>query len=245
MKLLLLLGDDETYKLIMRYIKPLGFEFIRYTHVLKAIDNIDEISPDAIIISARDYPRHWKIVVNFIRNEKEKGICPFVVLKGKNFPVEEAAKASYLGVSGLIDESLENPADISRLQRILSRYVFADEKRQARRFYMGGWHKFGFVFIHPESGILITGQVNDVSSGGLSFSPDNSSLLKTISPNIDLLECSLRIGDSILMPICHISRTGKSLSLIFSSFPEGEWEMLNEYLEGLPQEGLPVEGLLL
>jgi len=236
MKLLLLLGDDETYKLMIRYLKPLGFEFIRYTHVLKAMDNIDEISPDAIIVSARDYPRHWKIVANFIRNEKDKDLCPFVLLKGENFPVEEAAKASYLGVSGIIREVLQDPNEISRLQRILSRYVFADEKRQSRRFYAGGWHKFGFVFIHPESGILITGQVKDVSSGGLSFQPDNSPLLKNISPNVELLECSLRIGSDILTPICQVNRTGKVFSFVFSSFPSRELDTLNAYLERLPQD---------
>ena len=236
MKLLLILGDDETYKLIIRYIKPLGFEFIRYTHALKAMDNIDEISPDAIIISARDYPRHWKIVANFIRSERNKDVCPFIVLKGDNFPVEEAAKASFLGVSGLIGESLENSTDISRLQRMLSRYMFADEKRQTRRFYTGGWHKFGFVFIHPESGILITGQVNDVSSGGLSFQPDNPSLLKNLSPNMELTECSLRIGGNILMPVCYVNRMGKMLSFAFCSFPDGEWETMNGYLESLPMD---------
>jgi hypothetical protein len=236
MKLLLLLGDDETYKLMIRYLKPLGFEFIRYTHVLKAMDNIDEISPDAIIVSARDYPRHWKIVANFIRNEKDKDLCPFVLLKGENFPVEEVAKASYLGVSGIIHEVLQDPDEISRLQRILSRYVFADEKRQSRRYYAGGWHQFGFVFIHPESGVLITGQVKDVSSGGLSFQPDNSPLLKNMPPNVELLECSLRIGSDILTPTCRVNRTGKVFSFVFASFPNRELDTLNAYLERLPQD---------
>ena len=68
MKLLLVLSSDETYNHISHFVKPLGFELIRYNHILKAMDNIDEIEPAAIIISARDFPRHWKIMVQFVRN---------------------------------------------------------------------------------------------------------------------------------------------------------------------------------
>ncbi|MDR1588437.1 MAG: hypothetical protein LBS57_13370, partial [Treponema sp.] len=34
-------------------------EIIHYSQALKAMDNIEEINPDAIIISACDFPRHW------------------------------------------------------------------------------------------------------------------------------------------------------------------------------------------
>jgi len=233
MKLLLILGDDETYKRITHYIRPLGFEFIRYTYALKAMDNIDEIEPDAIIISAQDYPRHWKVVVNFVRNERSKDDCPFIVLKGENFPVEEASKASFLGVSGIIFESLDNAGEISRLQGILSRYAPVDEKRRAHRYYPQPHHRFGFTFVHPESRVLITGEVKDVSSCGLSFEPDNAQLQKNLSLNMEISECSLRTGDRILSPVCRIRGMGKTLSLGFFSFPKGEQETLNDYLDSL------------
>ena len=238
MKLLLVLGDEDTYKLITRYVKPLGFELIRYTHVLKAMDNIDEIDPQAIIISARDYPRHWKIMAKFVRNERGKDACPFIVLKGKNFPIEEASKASFLGVSGLVSETLDNSAEVSRLQGILSRYMPVEEKRRTRRFYTEPWHRFGFTFSSPDDHTLITGKVKDISSGGLSFLPDNPVRLKDIAPNTELEECSLRAGDSLLSPICHISIKSRIISLVFFSFPDGEQEILNNYLESLPLKEL-------
>jgi len=238
MKLLLVLGDDDTYKLITHYVKPLGFDFIRYTHVLKAMDNIDEIDPQAIIISARDFPRHWKIMTNFVRNERAKDCCPLIVLKGNNFPIEEVSKASFLGVSGIVAESLEKAVEISRLQDILSRYMPTGEKRRTRRFHVEAWQRFGLVFTHPNTHTLITGTVKDISPGGLSFLPDNSSLLSNIILNTELAECSLRAGDSILSPICHLNKTGRVISLIFFSFPEGEQEALNSYLESLPLKEL-------
>ena len=234
MKLLLVLGDDDTYKLITHYIKPLGFEFIRYTHVLKAMDSIDEIDPNAVIISARDFPRHWKIMTKFIRDERAKDVCPLIILKGKDFPVEEASKASFLGASGIVPENLDNFTDINRLQGILSRYIPLNEKRRIRRHHTEHWQRFGFVFNRPDNGVLITGAVRDISSGGLSFLPDNSLILNGLTGNTELGNCSLRTGDAILSPVCQITRMGRTISMMFLSFPEGEHEILSKYLEKLP-----------
>ena len=234
MKLLLVLSSDETYDHISHFVKPLGFELIRYTHVLKAMDNIDEIEPSAIIISARDFPRHWKTMVQFVRNERSKEVCPIIILKGSNFPQEETHKASFLGVSGIVTEAMENRAEIDRLQGILSRYLPVDEKRRSRRFNAEPWQRFGLAFIRPQDNILVTGELKTISTGGLSLLPDNSSLMKDMFLDMQLEECSLRAGDFILTPVCRIARTGRTVSMQFISFPEGEMEILKTYLESLP-----------
>ena len=234
MKLLLVLSSDETYDHISHFVRPLGFELIRYSHVLKAMDNIDEIEPSAIIISARDFPRHWKTMVQFVRNERSKEVCPIIILKGNNFPQEETHKASFLGVSGIVTEAMENQAEISRLQGILSRYLPVDEKRRSRRFSTEPWQRFGLAFLRPQDNILVTGELKTISVGGLSLLPDNSSLMKDMFLDMKLEECSLRAGDFILTPICRVARTGRTISLQFLSFPEGEVEILKTYLESLP-----------
>ncbi|MCL2382114.1 MAG: PilZ domain-containing protein [Treponema sp.] len=238
MKLLLILGDDETQERVASHVRPLGFELIRYTHVLKAMDNIDEIDPRAIIISARDFPRHWKIITRFVRDERDKDACPIIILRGKDFPVEDASKASFLGVNGIIAETLEDSAEINRLQEILGRCIPAGEKRKFRRFYTEPWQRFGFVFIHPGSYALITGAVKNISPGGLSFLPDRPPLLNDIAPDTELKDCSLRAGDSILSPVCRINKMGRIVSLEFFSFPEGEREALNKHLQSLPLKEL-------
>jgi len=238
MKLLLILGDDETCKTLTRCVEPLGFEFVRYNHVLKAMDNLDEVAPHGIIISARDFPRHWKILANFVRGEQPKETCPLIILKGDDFPAEDASKASFLGVSGIINEALNDPAEISRLQEILGRYIPVKEKRRTGRFCVEPQHRFGFVFIRPGANrTLITGAVKNISAGGLSFQPDDVSLLTSFPEDITsstvLSECSLRAGDAILSPLCRVNRIGQSIALAFSSFPDGEQEVLNSYLESL------------
>ena len=238
MKLLLVLGDDQTYNLILHYVKPLGFELVRYTHALKAMDNIDEIDPQAIIISAKDFPRHWKTMVQFVRSERPKDVCPIIILKGEYFPVEEASKASFLGVSGIVTETLDNPSEVDRLQGILGRYILVDEKRRTPRLHTKSWQRFGFVFTRPSDNVLVTGEVKDISTGGLSFLPENSSLMKDITLNMELGDCSLRVGDSILSPICRLSRTGRIISLEFTSFPDGEQDSLGKYMQTLPLQEL-------
>jgi len=242
MKLLLVLGADETYSNISLCVKPLGFELVRYSHIIKAMDNIDEIDPNAIVISARDFPRTWKTMVQFVRSERAKDACPIIILKGDKFPVEESSKASYLGVSGIVDEALDNSTEISRLQGILGRYLPVEEKRKNRRFQAENWQRFSFVFARPGDKALITGNVNTISLGGLSFLPGNPTMMKGISLNVMLSECSLRTGDSILSPTCRVARTGKFISLEFISFPNGEQETLNKYVESLPLKELKKTG---
>jgi hypothetical protein len=234
MKLLLVLGSDESYDLISRYVKPLGFDLIRYRHVLKAMDNIDEADPTAIIVSARDFPRHWKIMVQFVRYEKPKETCPIIILKGDNFPLEETSRAFFLGVSGIVSESLEDPNEIERLKSILSRYIPVDEKRKSHRYYAEGWNRFGLLISNPADKAVIWGEVKTISSVGLSFSPAYSTMMKDITLDMQLEECSLRAGDAILSPVCRLVRTGRIVSLEFVSFPGNEKATFDDYLESLP-----------
>jgi hypothetical protein len=234
MKLLLILGSDESYEYISRYIKPMGVELIRYRHVLKAMDNVDEADPAAIIISARDFPRHWKILVHFVRSQRPKETCPIIVLKGNNFPLEETSKAFFLGVSGVVNESLEKPAEIDRLQGILGRYIPLNEKRKSHRFPVSVENRFGFIILNPVNHAVIPGEVKTISITGISFSPASPAMTKDITLHMELPENSLRAGDAILSPVCRLVRTGPVISLEFVSFPDGEWEILEKYLEAFP-----------
>jgi hypothetical protein len=234
MKLLLVLGSDDSFGAISKSVRPLGFELVRYRHVLKAMDNVDEINPTAIIVSARDFPRHWKVLVHFIRCERPKESCPIIILKGVNFDNEETCKAFFLGVNGLVDETLDNPVEVDRLQNILSRYIPVHEKRKHLRFYVEAWHRIAFLFAVPGSNIIVTGDIKTISTGGLSFFPANASLVKDIEPNTELTECSLRIGDAILSPVCRLVCTGRTISMKFVSLTNKEKRILEQYLDDLP-----------
>ena len=242
MKLLLVLGSNETFEIITRYVKPLGFEMIRYYNVLKAMDNIDETDPTGIIISARDYPRHWKTMVQFVRAERPKSTCPIIILKGETFTLDDSTQASFLGVSGIVTESLDNPAEIGRIQEIPRRYLPVDEKRRSRRYIVQPWQRLKLVFALPEDKALVTGELKTISTGGISFLPDHSKLLIKTMINETFDECSLRVGDSFLSPKCRLVRSGRIISMEFMTFPENELAVLDDYLLNSPLKELKMKG---
>ena len=236
MKLLLVLGSDDNYDVISRNIALLGFELIHYRHVLKAMDNIDEIDPAAIIISARDFPRHWKILVQFIRSERSKEACPIIILKGTNFNTEETSKAFFLGVNGILGDMLENQEDINRLHDILGRSVPAREEQNSspgRHFFVEPWHRVGLLIANLWGKSIVIADVKTISADGLSFYPTRPLPPQAVTLNKELPLCSLRAGDAILSPVCRISGVDKTISLEFVSFPGDERRIYDQYLEEL------------
>jgi hypothetical protein len=233
MKLLLVFAADENCNIISRSIRPLGFEMIRYRQVLKAMDNIDEINPSAIVVSARDFPLHWKFLVQFVRAERANEICPIIILKGGNFSTEEMTSAYFLGVSGIIDDSLNSPAEINRLQNILSHYAPLEEKRKHRRFNVEPWHRACLLAVNRREKSLVSGDVQNISAGGLAFVSANSAPVGDASWNDQFDECSIRLGSSILSPACRLVRAGEKPAMEFTSFPEGEQSVFEQFLHQL------------
>ncbi|MFP3043178.1 PilZ domain-containing protein [Treponema primitia] len=234
MKLLVILGSDEILNLISQNIKPLGFDLIRYQYVLKAMDNIEEIEPSTIIISAKDFPRHWKVLVQFVRYAHSKAECPIIILKGPNFTMEEASKAFYMGVSGIVSEDLTKPSEVDQLQRLLSRYLQLEEKRRNNRYHIDDPKEMGICVVNPVNKGLIPGEVKTISSTGISFLPESTANLDTLEENMELAECSLRIGEDFITPICRVVRTSPDMSLEFIFLPDVDRILLDNYLEALP-----------
>ena len=238
MKLLVILGSDDILSLIAQNIDPLGFDLIRYQHVLKAMDNIEEIAHSTIIISARDFPRHWKTLVQFVRYNHPRMECPIILLKGPNFSMEDASKAFFLGVSGIVSEDLTRPSEVDQLQRLLSRYIQLAEKRSANRFHIEDTTQVGVCEVNPVRRSLITGPVKTISTSGISFQPDAALSLDGLEENMELSECSLRIGEDFITPICRVVRTKPDMSMEFIFLPDVDRILLDNYLEALPLQEL-------
>jgi hypothetical protein len=230
MKLLLTLASDETFNNLSLFLKPLGFDLIRYRSILKAMDNIDEIDPAGIILSARDFPRHWKTMVQFVRAARPKESCPVLLLRGEIFPEDENAKAAHLGVNGVVSESLDDPAGEEKLRGILSgRGSVADGPQTGDAEHKNG--AFGFMFSHPFNEKIITGTVTAVSSSSLSLELDHPLLIEDLAVDTEIPGCSLRAGGSILSPSCALRQTGNVIALDFVSFPEAEKAVFDACLD--------------
>ncbi len=231
MKALLVVEDDDVAEMVRYNVQPLGLDIIHYRDPIKALDNLDEILPDAVIMSARDYPRHWKTIVVDIRAARPKAACAIILLKGDYFPFEEAAKAAYLGVNGVIKENISDPAELDRFVQILRRYVQIDESRLSDRYAPGPSDRYGFVFSHPVTFMTITGIIETISSEGLSFFPESRAQVADLEPGSIIEDASLRINDQILCFRCKLIRNEVMMSFAFEC-DESQHAIIATYIAG-------------
>jgi len=231
MKALIIVEDDAVADIVRFYLQPLGLDVIHYRDPLKALDNLEEICPDAVVMSARDFPRHWKAIVVDLRAARPKSACAFILLKGDFFPFEEAAKAAYLGVNGVIKEDLSDKAELDRFQQLLKRYVEIDDSRVSDRHVPGAWDRLGFAFSHPVSYEPVAGTIDTISSSGLSFVPESTALVSDLEPGLVLEGASLRIDKEILRMRCRLLRNGAVMAFAFDC-GEAERDTIASYIAG-------------
>jgi hypothetical protein len=231
MKALLVVEDDDVAEMVRCNVQPLGLDIIHYRDPIKALDNLDEIAPDAVIMSARDYPRHWKTIVVDVRAARPKAACAIILLKGEYFPFEEAAKAAYLGVNGVIKENISDPAELDRFVQILKRYVQIDESRLSDRHAPSPSDRYGFVFSHPGTFMTITGIIETISSEGLSFFPESRAQVADLEPGSMIEDASLRVNDQILSFRCKLIRNEVMMSFAFEC-DESQRAIIASYIAG-------------
>ena len=229
MKTVLVIEDQATKERIRHHLTPLGFDFIHYLNPVKALDNIDEINPDLVIFSAEDFPRHWKPFLRLLRARRSRDEAVFILLTGDMFSTEEASKASVLEVNGMIDTSLDNEA-IQHLQDIFARYNVLSEPRTDRR-YPGSWAEgIDFAFTHPRTFALVTGQITDISLGGLNFLPDMPQSTADILEGEEVHGCSLSLDNKICTVNAKVTRNNRKIAFQFMNISNECHSALMEYL---------------
>lgn len=165
MKALLIAEEEQTVAAIVPAIKKAGAEVIVYRWLLKALDNVEEIAPDAVVISTAEYPRHWKTFVQFTKSGIG-GVVPKVILyNSRPMDDKEKSKARSLGVFGMI-QSLD-AAGLEELENYLTGKKGSDFASAAHNS-----NKFEFVFTNPKSKCLVTGVVNRFEGGRIEFTSD-------------------------------------------------------------------------
>lgn len=230
MRFVLVAEREELAEHIRHHFSPQGSELIHYWNPIKAMDNLDEIDPDVVLFSARDFPRHWKTFVTFLRGFRAKEQTVFILFTGEELSYEEASKAQHLGVNGVVGENIEDKQELGRLRELVVRYKDVDEVRKEKRFVPGDADRVDFVFSHPATLQAIVGTISDISVTGLRFTPHNPSLALDLKAD-DLLDlCSLRLGPDIIFPACRVVRNKGSISVSFCSLEEGDRETINTYL---------------
>ena len=212
MKLLLVIDSREVSKRIADYVKTLGAEIVCYQHIIKAMDNIDEVSPDGIVVSASDFPRHWKVLVSFVRSERPAETCAIALLYGPFFPEKERKKALHLNVSCLINEAYLDKRALNRLSAAFRPYISAE--KWIDHLAVRPENSLAMIVTHPLTGALVPGKAVQISPDGTVFIPEKPQITKNLTVGTELPGCSIRAGGALLSPVCRVARNGDGVILL-------------------------------
>ncbi len=230
MKILVVADKEKITAPIKKHLPPLGFDFIFYTNPVKAMDNLYEISPELVIFSAEDYPRHWKPFLKVLREYFSHDKCVFILLKTSYFTLEDAEKSAFLGVNGLVDEDLDEYSLIDRLKGIFSRYILPQETRRYRRYFVTEYDDVSILFNHPDTLELIPGKVVEISSKGATILiPEQYS--NQFGQGSKIKYCSLKIEDKIITVDCTVLRSEFYTTIIFDTIDPEEMNHIQTYFE--------------
>ena len=101
MKALIISDNKEVLTKVDEVFQKNEIDTIVYHWFLKALDNLVEISPDLILISAFDYPRHWKTMVQFLKSEICRKYPVVILFRPADIPHEELKKEEILKIDGI------------------------------------------------------------------------------------------------------------------------------------------------
>lgn len=119
MKALIICDEKSVIEKLDKILCGCGFDTIIYNWLLKALDNIEEISPNFTIISVSDYPRHWKTLVQFINSGIARSSDKVILYTPKPLSLEEDKKAQALGVAGCFYSLEETEDGLKKLHALL------------------------------------------------------------------------------------------------------------------------------
>ena len=80
---LLISGSQDEYRSIKSALEEKNYGVVQYDNFLKAYDNLEEIHPDVIVVSAQDYPRHWKIIASTANFRLSKHVKTIILVNQK------------------------------------------------------------------------------------------------------------------------------------------------------------------
>ena len=212
MKAIIICDDEEVIAKVDAALASLSYDTIIYRWLLKALDNIEEIRPDIVVVSASDYPRHWKTLTQFIKSGIGGKIPDVILYVPESFSDAEKKKARQLGIKGIFSSS--DKSGISLFRSIVTSPIGepapsleeaetdVPDAEAASISEMETVSPEGLsddkigtaVFTHPKTGAFVTGSIRRLSDGNAEFTADIPSLTQGISPGDRIEELSLRTG---------------------------------------------------
>ena len=220
MKALIISDANDIINEFTEYYKSQNYDVIVYRWLMKALDNIEEIDPDLIFVNATEYPRHWKILSQYVKGiDKNPKIVLFSSLPLSN---EDREKAECLQIDSIVnstedleevctitdicqdsEENLPETENIIEQEQTDSKINQEDEQiekvlEQPTLPEIKTEIKVcKFLFSNPVNLVLITGKVESFNDSKLIFLPDNPEDTTNIAINTIIKKCTLKVENQI------------------------------------------------
>ena len=211
--ILMLVKDDlSSAGELNRRLASYGVSVVSYRHPLKALDNLEETQPAIILYDLQDFPRHWKILVKYLREEHTKNEVVFLLVSHGPAPLEEANKALYLGVNGILQDSGSVEMLAKNIREVFLRYG-TFEVAEANSSGSGSEVPLAFLFRHPRGKHLVTGLMIRYDGQKGTFKPDFAHEVADLSEGETLSGGSLRLAESLVTLDATIIKNNGQLQL--------------------------------
>ncbi len=167
MKALIISEDENVYSVLNSVLQKAGYDTIIYKWLLKALDNIEEIRPDCIVVSSSEYPRHWKTLVQFVKSGIGGDEVQVYLYEPNPMSSEDEEKARILGITdyftslepGVLEEifgKTEEP--LPTVENIVQSEPEKEEEKNEGHY----------MFTHPVSGKYVSGKFFEYNGTTLS-----------------------------------------------------------------------------
>lgn len=187
MKALIISEDEKVYSTLDDILKTASYDTIIYKWLLKALDNIEEIQPDLIVVSSSEYPRHWKTLVQFVKSGIGGDDVEIYLYEPTPVSAEDEEKARILGVTGCFSDfedfkKLLTPA-VPEPTSVVPEPVEGPEPVEEKPSIPNSGH---FMFTHPLSQKFISGKFFDYNGKSLSCSFYNSEDISSVKEGMTI-----------------------------------------------------------
>lgn len=225
--------QDKSRDLI-RFFEEKYINIVSYNSPMKALDNLQEIMPDMLVMDAVDFPRHWKVITQYLRYDNSKNDVVIVLIVNDLFSAVEIDKAVKVGVQAVINVDESYDVVVKKASDILSKYKCLTFRQGRGEGYEIPSEECSFLFIEPNTSSIVTGSIKDIKSSSILFIPDTN--IENLEKGQLLDTCSLKIQDNILTPHCRIVEAENYLNLKFENLSKEEEQIIDSFLMSIREE---------
>lgn len=128
MKALIISEDKKLIDFYSSIFVNFNIDVIVYKWFLKALDNVEEIKPEIIVLNTEEYPRHWKILVQFLKSGIAGEKPCYILHSPKVFDEQENKKIDFLNIDCYVTSFDEFQTD--KIKSLLSKITNKNEPEQ-------------------------------------------------------------------------------------------------------------------